>query len=484
MCDTESITEMRQQTKEWLDSVDKSGLPGSYKARCYQHGILPRLTWQLFIYDVPLSTVEVLERTISSYLRRWLNVPRSLSSIGLYSTGSKLQLPLSSLVEEYKVAKVRQAVMLRDSNDKYVSGAGIKLRSGRKWQVEEAVNLAEERLRQSDIIGTVTHGRLGLGCITRSRFSSASKQRKRELVQDEVRQGEEEARLTKAVAQKKQGSWLRWESVRAKKLPWDELWKMESRRIRFVISSVYDILPTPTNLCTWKLSEDPLCKLCGKRASLEHVLSACTKALADGRYTWRHNKVLEVLAHGIDLRMRNQRSVGVVKGPQFISFVIEAEATRGKQLKSTAGGTLATCNDWQMRADVNRQLAFPQHIAITNLRPDIVLWSQTKKKVVLIELTVPYEERVDEAHERKRLKYQELVEQCQDKEWKTWCFPVEVGCRGFPAQSVWRTLGRLGIIGKERKKIVKETGVQAEKASLWIWCKREEHKSLPVPSGI
>ena len=139
--------------------------------------------------------------------------------------------------------------------------------------------------------------------------------------------------------------------------------------------------------------------------------------------------MLEVLAHGIDLRMRNQRSVGAVKGPQFISFVREAEATRGKQLKSAAGGILATCNDWQMRADVNRQLAFPQHIAITNLRPCIV-----QRKVVLIELTVPYEERVDEAHERKRL--------------KTWCFPVEVGCRGFPAQSVWRTLGRLGIIGK------------------------------------
>ena len=61
-----------------------------------------------------------------------------------------------------------------------------------------------------------------------------------------------------------------------------------------------------------------------------------------------------------------------------------------------------------------------------------------QKTVVLIELTVPYEERVDEAHERKRLKYQELVELCQDKEWKTWCFPVEVGCRGFPAQSVWQ----------------------------------------------
>ena len=120
--------------------------------------------------------------------------------------------------------------------------------------------------------------------------------------------------------------------------------------------------------------------------------------------------MLEVLAHGIDLRMRNQRSAGVVKGSQFISFVREAEASRGKQLKTAAGGILAKSNDWQMLIDVNRQLAFPLHIAITNLRQDIVLWSQTKHTVVLIELTVPYEERVDEAHERKRLKYQELVE--------------------------------------------------------------------------
>ena len=111
MGDTKSIIEMRNQTNIWIDSLDKSGLPGSYKTWCYQHGIPPRLTWPLFIYDVPLSTVEELERTVSRYLMRWLNVPRSLSSIGLY-TGSKLQLPLSPLTEEYKVARMRQAVTL------------------------------------------------------------------------------------------------------------------------------------------------------------------------------------------------------------------------------------------------------------------------------------------------------------------------------------------------------------------------------------
>ena len=64
---------------------------------------------------------------------------RSLSSIGLYRTDSKLQLPLLYLVKEYEIANVRQAIMLRDSNDKYVCETGIQLRPGRKWQREEAI---------------------------------------------------------------------------------------------------------------------------------------------------------------------------------------------------------------------------------------------------------------------------------------------------------------------------------------------------------
>ena len=50
-----------------------------------------------------------------------------------------------------------------------------------------------------------------------------------------------------------------------------------------------------------------------------------------------------------------------------------------------------------MRADLKKQLKFPEEIAHTNLRPDIVLWSRGTKQVVLIELTVPWEERIEEA---------------------------------------------------------------------------------------
>ena len=34
--------------------------------------------------------------------------------------------------------------------------------------------------------------------------------------------------------------------------------------------------------------------------------------------------------------------------------------------------------------------------------------------------------------------------------------PVEVGCRGFDGQSVWRTLGILGVMRKERRSLIRD----------------------------
>ena len=82
--------------------------------------------------------------------------------------------------------------------------------------------------------------------------------------------------------------------------------------------------------------------------------------------------------------------------------------------------------DWRMVADVGRQLVFPKEIATTTLRPDIVLWSPSKKKALIIELTVPWEDAVDEAFERKHLRYAELAAEAQQRGWNTEVRPVEV----------------------------------------------------------
>ena len=49
--------------------------------------------------------------------------------------------------------------------------------------------------------------------------------------------------------------------------------------------------------------------------------------------------------------------------------------------------------------------------------------------------------------------------------------PVEVGCRGVAGQSVWRALGILGVMRKERRNLICKA---AEDGSRWVWQKIEE----------
>ena len=191
---------------------------------------------------------------------------------------------------------------------------------------------------------------------------------------------------------------------------------MEARELmRFKLKSVYDVLPSPFNLCLWGLKEDSNCKLCGKPANLEHVLSSCRTALAEGRYTWRHNMVLKEIAAGL----KEARKTKKKKQLTFIKFVpagcTESRSDRGCQ------GILATASDWILMADLQTQLVLSAEITVTRLRPDIVMWSRSTRNLIIIEL---WKERMEEANERKREKYQDLVDECKEKGWKTWCRPI------------------------------------------------------------
>ena len=137
-------------------------------------------------------------------------------------------------------------------------------------------------------------------------------------------------------------------------------------------------------------------------------------------------------------------------------------------------GLLGTAGDWQMQADLRGRLQFPREIALTSQRPDIVIWSTSTKQAILVELTVPWEERIEDAYERKLAKYQDLVADCQQQGWRVWCLPVEVGCRGFVGQSLWRALRVIGVIGVERRRLIGRLSRETEMASMWLWRKRDE----------
>ena len=143
-----------------MNLIGNSGLPGRYKTWIYYHAVLPRIVWPLMVYDLPLTTVEATETVVNGYIEKCLGIPTSFSSVGLHSVGNKVQLPLSILVDAYKA---RTVTMLKDSSDTRINQAGITVKTGRKWEAEQAVCFVEERLRHKDIVRTTTVGRQGLG---------------------------------------------------------------------------------------------------------------------------------------------------------------------------------------------------------------------------------------------------------------------------------------------------------------------------------
>lgn len=114
--DKDQVQHLKQDITNSLEIINKTPLPGKLKLWCLQFGLLPRVIWPLTMYEVPMTTVEKMERTVTSYVKKWLGVPRCLTNISLYGKGV-LELPITSLTEEYKCSKVRLQMTRKDSRD-------------------------------------------------------------------------------------------------------------------------------------------------------------------------------------------------------------------------------------------------------------------------------------------------------------------------------------------------------------------------------
>ena len=462
-----------QQLSAGLAKIDSSQLPGKYKVWCFNFTLYPRVMWPLKLCEVTSSAVSKMDAKTSSFIRKWLGLPRGHSSASLYGKNT-LQLPLKSITIGYRQEKARLVMELRESTDETVRDMEARVLTGRKWRAEEEVQKAVGRLQHQEMVGRVQTGRAGLGWGDPPiLWSRASRKERKDLVVSEVTKMAEEEYRVKAVAQGQQGRWTTWEGVAGRVVSWADFWKLPQARLSFLIRATYDTLPSPRNLQQW-LGTEQACDLCGTiNASLQHTLSGCKTALSQGRYGWRHDQVLRKLAEVVE-RKRQEASAGRQPGSQQRTHFLR-EGEKGDTVRRRPASTLLLPGvEWRMEVDLGRQLHFPGEICSTTLRPDVVLWARTERSALLVELTVPWEEGMEGAHERKRAKYSDLVAECRESGWSTRLFPVEVGTRGFVGSSMTRLLKELGLRGKELHKATRELSEEAEKASFWLWLRRRD----------
>ena len=245
---------------------------------------------------------------------------------------------------------------------------------------------------------------------------------KSEEVISRVKKNIEHAAAVELGSLEMQCRWATWrEDVIAMDMGWNRLFEMGDSLVGFVVKAVYGTLMTPALVSNWLEEEDGKCKLCDDTpGTIKHILSGCRVALAQGRYRWRHDKVLKQISEQVIYHCTkrvNKQSVGGAEAPKVINFVPSGKrppATDSNRVnKKDTFGILNGANDWIVLTDIGKQLKFPPEIAITRQRPDLVLFSRAIKRVLWWELTCPSEERIAEDHELKLDRYCPLKNECE-----------------------------------------------------------------------
>ena len=487
------IEETWEDLKKFLERLDKSNLSGLQKCWGYQYLVLPKMKWPLAIYEIPFSTVARWEQKVNKYLRKWLGVGHTLSRVCMFSKESSVSLPIDSLQDTWKIEKSRLQQSYNTSKDKLIQAVKPTVASGRKWKAAEAIESAERDLECEAVRGMVQpYHRAGIGFGEWQKpWDRMSEREKQGAVMERVKKTIGQETAVQLGSLELQCRWATWrENVLAMDMSWHSLFTMGDSMVGFILSAVYGTLITPSLASKWNEDDDGMCRLCGiAPGTIRHILSGCSIALGQGRYTWRHNKVLRQIADQVkfhcDKRVNNPKR-SIARKKNNINFTPAGESTKTSKInKCDDFGVLTEAKDWKVLSDLEHQLKFPAEIANTLLRPDLILYSKSLKRVVWWELTCPSEERITESHEYKLDKYSSLKVECECNGWSCYNVAVEVGARGLVAESLRKAASLIGIRRRALKKLVRDVGREAAHCSKWIyWLSgRQEWEYREVKGG-
>ena len=207
--------------------------------------------------------------------------------------------------------------------------------------------------------------------------------------------------------------------------------------MKFSLNAMHDTLPHNANLLLWKKKENSICPLCKQVGqNLIHVLNSCPRALKLRRFNERHDQVLQAIVASVKEHLPPSTS---------------------------------------MSADLGDNYSFPCHITPSDLRPDLVLWSDTDKSLTLVELTIPFETSFHEAQTRKESRYADLTQEATKSGYKTNLITVEMGSRGLAHMNGFKKLQKVLSLSKtELQTMITEASRASLTGSYKIWCTRNK----------
>jgi len=431
--ETDQKQAVRKAFEGHMELIDNTDVHGFMKLWLYQHYAVAYLAWPFMIYDFDVSWVGELESIANRFLKTWAGLyVRAITSV-LYRPREKFGLQLCSLVDFYKILQVGKAYLLKYSSDSTLNRLYTSMLARHEalkhiWKPEPMLEKMEVKVEHKRHFNGQTD-RTGLGSVSGRYTRKLSTSERKMRVLDAVSSSFYESLNLLDIDKAMQGCFLRFADTEPFDLSWRHLIGTRNPRlITWVLNASINSVVTPDLRKLWGLCPSAKCPLCGHhQASLFHILVGCRVALQQLRYSWRHDSVLVTAEQLLRHRVEQHNASPCKEEQRSIKFRSANKprpksSTRDPPKKHSYSSVLGSASDWKIQIDYTKKpVPFPVHICVTNQRPDIVLYSDSLRMVILIELTCPAEENITDANLRKEIKYTPLKKQITDNNWRVIC---------------------------------------------------------------
>ena len=227
-------------------------------------------------------------------------------------------------------------------------------------------------------------------------------------------------------------------------LSFNSLWPSVQSKLRknifnFTIRYINNTLPTRKNLLKWGISLTSNCSFCLEPESLLHVVAGCKTYLNEGRFTWRHDSVLN-----------------------FIAL------------------TLKSVEQFNLYADLPGYVS-SSVLTGDELRPDLLM-TLGNKCIYILELTVGFESNLHNSVIRKRQKYLDLINDQHKNYEKVKFINLSISSLGVfshTSPDFIEMLNDLGFNEQCRKYCLRKIINICIRSTYYIFCKRNQEWSNP-----
>lgn len=381
-----------EKLKQKLENIDKSTLRGEFKTKIYARYALPSLRFYFSVHQLHQGHEDKLDNLARSYLKKWLGIQKH----GVTDTAifHPYMLNIKTPSQVYNEAHAGSYAIVRSKGDEIVNHAlDSRLERESRWTRKHSTVVSMQEMWKYNI----EEGRLQA---TQEEDTYTTKMKNalhaKKAMQSSVKSKSICDWNTKVQKLTFQGDFLKLLMDEKENVTWQSISNNIPKGVlSFSLKACSNGLNTPDNLKRWGIRQTDKCELCKCRSSLEHILNWCPVALNEGRFTWRHNSVLNHFA--ITIKKNSNQSIEILADLPSLWL---------------NGGTI------------------PPDILTTSFRPDLVLINRNQKKIELLELTCSFEKNIEAAHIRKAKKYNDLKVDLEKAGWLVQLIPFEVGSRG------------------------------------------------------